>query len=151
MTGFIRGFFGKKKDESLDDQLKAVPQKEEKTYFLNPDDAKTFGDIDYMRTAKTIKRTFPGTKSTQGKGSARIEQVSAMGNVRMSDTNTADASGKPDYMKATPVRENSVQSNTTASSSQSEPKFTSTQAESRRRTDTNMDMFRNMAKDLKRR
>lgn len=32
------------------------------SYFLEPDDAKTMGDIDYMRTPKKVKRTFAKTK-----------------------------------------------------------------------------------------
>jgi hypothetical protein len=34
----------------------------EGSVFLDPDDAKTMGDIDYMRTPKKIKRTFAKSK-----------------------------------------------------------------------------------------
>jgi len=30
-------------------------------FFLEPDEAQTFGDIDYMRKTKKVRRTFPKT------------------------------------------------------------------------------------------
>ncbi len=30
-------------------------------FFLDPDEAQTFGDIDYMRKSKKVRRTFPKT------------------------------------------------------------------------------------------
>jgi hypothetical protein len=46
-------------------------------FFLEPDDAKTFGDIDYMRKAKRVKRTFAKTVSQPNEPELDI-QVSAM-------------------------------------------------------------------------
>ena len=33
------------------------------SFFLEPDDAKSMGDIDYMRTAKRVKKSYPTTKA----------------------------------------------------------------------------------------
>ena len=174
MTGFIKCLFNRKKADAQPEAPKPKeekapkpkaqkapkpkkekppkPQKEEKAFFLEPDDAKTYGDIDYMRTVKTIKRTFPKTKSNPNSGTPRIEQVSALGITRVSDAYA------PDYMKATPSK------GSTGSGSSSAPDYMKatpyqpdagitsdrTSIDERRRTDTNMDMFRNMAKDMKR-
>lgn len=164
MTGFIKGIFNRKKSDDQPEAPKPQaqkppkpkkekppkPQKEEKAFFLEPDDAKTFGDIDYMRTAKTIKRTFPTTKSNPNSNKPRIEQVSALGSMKVSDAYAPDYmkvtpskgsttdSSKPDYMQATPYQpDEGIASDRTS-------------IDERRRTDTSMDMFRNMAKDMKR-
>lgn len=46
-------------------------------FFLEPDDAKTLGDIEYMRKPNTVKRTFPGTKGNGG-SFAVVKEVNAM-------------------------------------------------------------------------
>ena len=43
MTGFIRGLFGRKNQ-----QTRAAQPMHTGAFFLNEDDAKTFGDFDYM-------------------------------------------------------------------------------------------------------
>jgi hypothetical protein len=56
VTGFIRGLFGgKSKKEESAPQVK----KDVNSFFLDNDSAKTFGDIDYMRTAKAVTKSFP--------------------------------------------------------------------------------------------
>ncbi len=45
------------------------------SFYLSPDDSKSFGDIDYMRKKVQVKRTFPNTK--KGKGAAIVKEVSA--------------------------------------------------------------------------
>ena len=56
VTGFIRGLFGSKGKKS-----ESAPQvkKDVNSYYLDNDSAKTFGDIDYMRTAKAVTKSFP--------------------------------------------------------------------------------------------
>jgi hypothetical protein len=105
-----------------------------------------------MRTAKTIKRTFPKTKSNPD-SPARVEQVSAMDSMKMSDSPNGST---PDYMKMTPSKAG-PQDSSKPDYMQSTPyqndegvKSDPSSAEERRRTDTSMDMFRNMAKDMKR-
>lgn len=48
MTGFIRGLFSKKKK----------PEAPSNAFFLDDDSAKSLGNLDYMRTPNTVRRTF---------------------------------------------------------------------------------------------
>ncbi|MEB3355739.1 MAG: hypothetical protein VKK04_03270 [Synechococcales bacterium] len=128
MTGFIRGLFGtRKKAEQFDEE--AQPQKQGGAYFLTPDDARTFGDIDYMRTAKQVKRTFP-------KGNPRVRDVSALSDLDASGNSPAAPASQP----MTPP---------TSESKAPEKKYEFDAVAQRRKTDTSMDMFRNMAKDIR--
>ncbi|AFY71319.1 hypothetical protein Pse7367_3070 [Thalassoporum mexicanum PCC 7367] len=98
-------------------------------FFLSADDAKTFGDIDYMRTAKAIKKSFPKAPG-QSEG-AEIEVVVS---------NLTEEKGETDSKPA--------ETATSASSFGNQPSFT---PNTKVKTDTNMDMFRNMAKGIKKR
>ncbi|MEO0826490.1 MAG: hypothetical protein AAFW84_23085 [Cyanobacteria bacterium J06635_15] len=121
MAGFF-GLFGGNKGDS----------EERGAYYLNSDDAKTFGDINYMRSAKTVKRTFAKKKGAEELESVR--QVSAMGAAEVQEN------GLP-VMKSTQADQSTPQ----ASTSNFESKTTQ-----RRKADNSMDMFRNMARDIKR-
>ncbi|MGF1535372.1 MAG: hypothetical protein ACFB4J_02640 [Elainellaceae cyanobacterium] len=126
MTGFIRGLFGARKNETDAGRGPAKP-KNTGSYYLNPDDAKTYGDIDYMRTAKTVKRTFP-------KGDARVRQISSEQDVNASNAPTNSAPAQS-FRPAEPPK------NTSAPSVDS--------SSNRRKPDSGMDVFRNMAKDIR--
>lgn len=128
MVGFIKGLFGSKKSQDVvveQQRTPVEPTQTAKTYFLSEDDAKTLGNIDYMRTPKKIRRTFPKTAST-GKSSEFIQSVSSMEMVR---------DGQSPSVPSVPT---------------SSAPATPSQTEERRRSDSSMDMFRNMAKDIKR-
>lgn len=135
MTGFIRGFFG-----NNDKQIEAVPaqqantEKREKAqaYFLEMDDARTMGDVDYMRAAKTVRRTFP--KSAGGTEKEVIRQVSSTSEFLVDKLKSAST---------TP----SITSSTPTASAQPQ----TTEGAERRRVDTNLDMFRSMAKEIRKR
>jgi len=127
MAGLFGLFGGKKKQ---DPSQSSEPQ--QGAYFLDPDSAKTFGDIDYMRTVKTVRRTFPKTVANKGEFE-QIDSVSALDKMSGSNSN---GSGAMNGQKSTPEAPKPTPEN---SSSQ------------RRTTDTNMDMFRNMAKDIRKR
>jgi hypothetical protein len=110
------GLFGKK-------DKKEDSENTESAYFLDEDSAKTFGNIDYMRTPKAVRKTFPTINGVKG---ADITEV----------------------ISATEKTEGSTVSNTTNSSesvspSTFEPKKLNT------RVDSSMDIFLNMAKDIK--
>jgi hypothetical protein len=138
MTGFVRGLFGgKAKNPGEADRrapqapkAKPQPQKDDGTFYLSADDAKTYGDIDYMRSTKTVRRTFAKKRGETGEKES-IKQVSAMDSVRLGENGVpvpkAD-NPQPTFQPAT---------------KQDSPAF------SRRNTDTNLDMFRKMAKDMK--
>lgn len=141
MTGFIRGLFSKRQsDEAANskpekvkpEKAKPVPQRVKQNsdaYFLDTDSATSMGNIDYMRTVKNIKRTY--AKSVDGIVPDLNTEVSSM------------TARKQKKMDAAQSSFGDVQSNTTA------PTPTPAQVRERRRADSSMDMFRNMAKDIR--
>lgn len=111
------------------------------SYFLDPDDAKTYGDIEYMRKSKTVRRTFPKTLANK-EGGELIQEVSSEKMVKK----TAFQTSSP--FSNVQSSSNSV-SNSSSESSNTESSFVPTEPQKRRSTDTNMDMFRNMAKGIR--
>ena len=137
MVGFIKGFFGgKKKDE---DEVVQLPQakpevrqraaKEALAYFLDQDSAQSMGNAEYMRTARSVRRTFPKTRD-QPDEQEFIQEVSSMKQAirAKAAAEAASASQSSASQPATPKVDASAE---------------------RRRSDSSMDMFRNMAKDIK--
>jgi len=120
MAGFF-GLFGNK-TRYIDEPDEDNNQSEEKNepFFLTPDEAKSFGNIQFMRTPINIKKTFPKTKSSQST------------NVLGQNTSTE----KPKL----PQGDNYE---ALAREIKKEPNS------SRRTNDPNLDMFRNMAKQIK--
>ncbi len=100
-------------------------EKPSQEFFLDPDEAKTFGNIDYMRTAKTVRKTFPATGGAK-EGAEVIEVVSSLEKVDVE----AQTRGKVE-----PTLEDV---------SQPAPELSA-----RRQRDPNLDLFRNMAKDIR--
>jgi hypothetical protein len=138
VTGFIKGLFrSKPKAEATDSEPAPKPQAQKQpappkpqrsraeAYYLSADDAKTYGDIEYMRSTKAIRRTFPKTKD--GKTPERIEKISSL-------EKAAEQGLIPSALNTT--------------TSQSSVEDTLKVAE-RRKADTSMDMFRNMARDIR--
>jgi hypothetical protein len=110
-------------------------QQKREAYFLNEDDSKTFGNLDYMRTSKAVRRTYP--KTTLAKVKENLEE----------QTKIVSAT------KIGSMVENLIQSSPTPSTSSqpATPTFQGSKASSdRRKVDTSMDMFRNLAKDIRR-
>lgn len=121
MTGFIRGLFGGNNGAQ-------PPTPEEKeAFYLQPDDAKSFGNIEYMRSNKVVRRTFARKQGVTGELES-IRQVSALESVRL-------------RKDGTPIAPLNSQVNGAA---QQEPS-----PASRRSVDTSLDMFRSMAKEMK--
>ncbi len=138
MTGFIRGLFGGKAQNPGESDRPVRPKREVQkpadpqggAFFLDPDDAKSYGDIDYMRTVKTVRRTFAKKRGETGEKES-IRQISAMDSMRMQEN------GTPEQKPAAPE-------------STFQPTIKKDTASfDRRKTDTNLDMFRQMAKDMK--
>lgn len=127
MVGFIKRLFGSKPKAEKTEEGEAqsvAPQPKKKgsqAFYLSPDEAKTFGNIEFMRTTTTIKRSFP--KTLDGEAVEVTEQVSSM-------EKASSANGQ----KPNPEAEMPSAS-------------TETQSE-RRQADSSMDMFRNMARDI---
>jgi len=88
-------------------------------FYLDPDDAKSLGDIDYMRKPMKVKKSFP--KMAGGKA-----------------VNIPEETPKPAMEMAKKIVAES-----------STPESTTNGTASRRRPDSNLDMFRSMARDMK--
>lgn len=119
----------------------------DKDFFLSPDDSQTMGDINYMRKSVRVRRTFP--KTLKNKDGFAIEKE----------------------VSATDARDDSLNGNGTSNSVTNGNGFANSQTdfkamaeeikaakpaqtnnkEQRSQTDTNLDMFRNMARNMKRR
>lgn len=134
MTGFIRGLFGRNKDT----------QSNSGAFFLNEDDAKSFGDIEFMRSNKVVKRTF-AKKKGQEEEIESIRQISAMKKQDIDERGFA--------AKETPKTESQ---STFQPSSFGNPSFgnssfsnSSSSSSERRQPSNDMDMFRDMAKDIR--
>jgi hypothetical protein len=129
VIGLIKGLFGSKKavDEVKVQEQKPVSSVRQngQAFFLDMDDARTMGDVNYMRSVKSVKRTFPKTLDVEE--ASIVKQVSAMA--------ANQKNGKVEAAEPT---------------SAAQPlKPTVDEAAQRRRTDTSMDMFRSMAKGMR--
>jgi hypothetical protein len=131
----MAGFFGlfKSKTKYVDEPEPASTSQAEATenteaFFLKPDDAKTLGNIDFMRQPKRIRRTFPKTRSNQS--TELVQDISSIDKASNSGSRGTIADFK-------------------ATSQPQQPAPTTTESPKRRRSDSSMDMFRNMARELK--
>ncbi len=97
------------------------------SFFLDADDAKSLGDIDYMRTARKVKKSFPKT-SAWGDAFETESEVSA--------STKLNGNGKQDSKTSADMFQ--VYSD--------EPKA---DVSVRRQASTDLDMFRKMAKDVR--
>ncbi len=130
MVGIFRRLWGFRGKANPTPTAGSTSQKKsgDNTFFLDPDEAKTLGNIDYMRTPRIVKHTFLdfGAKEKV----EVIEQVSAFGRVKVSTENSKAAADSVEQG-----------SNTSSTSSQVNP---------RRQGGSDMDKFREMARSLKR-
>ncbi len=162
MAGFLGLFGGKKEDKEA--------------FFLDTDESKSMGDIDYMRTPNTVRRTF-AKKAGETEHKEFIQEVTAMG--REVASQSADEF-KPKERKRTErklvneknyqvygggslktagtlepgaLKDAAVKRASTPSVSEpvaSEPAQSEPSAVATNRSaDPSMDMFRNMVKDMK--
>lgn len=133
MVGIFRRLFGWRGQAaatpSPETFAKPTPTKERKdnTFFLDPDEAKTLGNIEYMRTPRIVKHTFQDFGSKEKV--EVVEQVSSLSKVKLS---TEQAK--------TP--ETAAEQGSSASSSSG--------VSPRRQGGSDMDTFRNMARSLRR-
>lgn len=136
MTGFIRRLFRSRPKEETQ-QSENPPQRAQKqkrqAFYLDPDSAKTLGNIEYMRTPVTIKKRFPKTADNPD-GAEMIEQISSLEKINLSQPKPAPTQS-PNGQKPpdTPPQQSTPEQNPSE----------------RRRSDSSMDMFRNMARDIR--
>jgi len=118
-------------------------------YYLNDDDAKTFGNIDYMRSAKTVKRTFAKKKG-------ETEHMESVRQISSSAAKAIEANNNPSIPAKPAVTFSSF--NTPAApapkAEESKPAANTESAPTpapapRKPASSDMDMFRNMAKDIR--
>jgi hypothetical protein len=110
-------------------------------FFLSPDEAKTLGDIIYMRKPVKVKRSFPKTQNNQSSfeiekeiSSLEDKNRSLNGNTASSNNFIPTSTSEPDYIAST-------KGVTEAQKSKS--------VEERHRQDSSLDMFRNMVRSIK--
>lgn len=146
--GFIKGLFrSKPKVEAVELPATDAPQPQNKAgvYYLSPDDARTYGNVEYMRSVKSIRRTF--SKKKVGEDNEMIRTISAL------EMQKAMQSGQavPMQPKSNGTTNGATNSSVNGASAPA-PKAAETPTNTeRRRADGDMDMFRNMARDLKKR
>jgi hypothetical protein len=117
MTGFIRGLFGGNKANNNSE-----------AFFLDEDTAKGLGNVDFMRTPKTVKKSYP-------KAAGSLNIITGEEEVTVSSIDKVDRGEAPKPKSI----ETSTQT-TTATSSYTVPP---------RRSSGDLDMFRQMAKNIK--
>ena len=148
----------------------------DKDFFLSPDDAMTMGDIEYMRSTKRVRRTFPKTLSNKGGFAKEVEVSSVEDRTNLykgSDTNqntikntvfnpTPSTTSQPGITGGSAVAQTGTTEATSQQNAVSQPQPSmnapqpqqtfqapQTSPEERRQADDGMDMFRNMAKNMR--
>ena len=135
----------------------------DKDFFLSPDDAQTLGDIEYMRTPKRVRRTFPKTVSNKSGFAVETEVSSNEDRSGMFKGNNNNANQQNVFQNTvfnpTPSTQSQpgvtggsavTQTNTPQPEASVQQSAPAPAPEERRKTDTSMDMFRNMAKKIRR-
>lgn len=107
-------------------------------FFLSPDDAQTLGDINYMKKSVRVRHTFPKTLKNPD-GFAIEKEVSASSGKSIDDfnrniDNTSDNKTTFSNVPSISSKINSEPANNT---------------QKKRSQGTSMDMFRNMARNLR--
>ncbi|QDZ40633.1 hypothetical protein FRE64_12110 [Euhalothece natronophila Z-M001] len=134
MVGFIKNIFGSKSKNNNNNEEKP---KRQKAFYLDPDEAKTYGNIDYMRQSTKTRKTFPKTLDNP-EGSELVEEVSAMEKKSLSKSNSNQQNGKTNNQPSQEAQEGKMYS------AKDDPSL-----QQRRKSDSSLDTFRNMARDIK--
>lgn len=107
-------------------------------YYLSDDDAKSFGDIEYMRSVKTVRRTFAKRKGE----TEHMESVRQISATKMADVDSNSAFSAP-QASASPS------TSSDADSASTPPAVVPTTPRRRAASSNDMDMFRDMAKKIR--
>lgn len=122
-------------DEDSQDMAQSIEANQSQEYFLDTDQAKTMGNIDYMRTPVKVKKSFPKTKTAILRGEV-VEEISATDKATLSQNETPMATSEPASQSGATSQSGAKLEQNGQVSSQ------------RRRPDSSMDQFRKMAQDL---
>lgn len=136
MVGFIKNLFGSKSEDN--DSGEQPKRKRQKAFYLDPDEAKTYGDIDYMRQPNQTRKSFPKTLNNP-EGGEIVEEVSALDKKSLSKPNQNQKNASQQSQFTDPVIDESE-----LYSAKDDPTV-----QKRRESDSSLDMFRNMARDIK--
>ncbi len=154
MAGFF-GLFGGKKNQG--------PQSKE-AFFLSEDEAKTFGNIDFMRKEVVVRRTF-AKKKGQAEEMESVKSISSSTSKEVGEavkpvtaTFSAPAPATPAPASSTPAAAEPAPAAAAESAPAAAAEPTPATAAApvsaepavRRTPDTGMDMFRDMAKKMRR-
>ena len=139
MAGFF-GLFGGNKDKT--------PQSKE-AFFLSEDDAKTFGNIDFMRKEVVVRRTFAKKKG-------QAEEMESVKSISSSTSKAVGEAVKPptasfgvsSFSAPAPAPKPAAAPTSEEAAPEAAPAPSAPVA--RRVPDTSMDMFRDMAKKMRR-
>lgn len=135
--GLFEAIFGKgaSKDETAPKQA----------FYLNDDDAKSFGNIEYMRSNKTVRRTFAKKKDQDHLESVR--QISALKKVNLDGS---PVKGQASYGVSESTNNSPSYSAAPTPSFDSKPATPQSPSSASRRkpSSSDMDMFRDMAKKI---
>ncbi|MGB3766331.1 MAG: hypothetical protein WA947_07215 [Phormidesmis sp.] len=139
--GLFEAIFGKSapKDDTAQKQA----------FYLSDDDAKSFGNIDYMRSNKTVRRTF-AKKKGQTEHMESIRQISAMKKVNL-DGSPVKGQASYGVSESTASTPNFSDAPTPSFENKSAPKSPAQSSSSttrRKPSSSDMDMFRDMAKKI---
>ena len=105
-------------------------------FYLNDDDAKTFGNIEYMRSSRTVRRTFAKRKGQEHMES--VKQISAL----------KSAAANNDGLFS-PLAQKVANENEAAPGTAADMGVPKSERPRRKPGSNDMDMFRNMAKDIR--
>ncbi len=129
--GFLSNLFGLKTqyiDEEINEAELAGEAEKGKAFFLTPDDAKTLGNIEYMRTPTSVKKTFANSEEENIVATSAFGQKITVAN---GNTPTPQSEAISEVKPPTQNEENGKVS------------------DKRRSADSSMDMFRKMASEIK--
>ncbi len=139
MAGFF-GLFGGNK--------KKAPQSKE-AFFLSEDESKSFGDIDFMRKEVVVRRTF-AKKKGQTEELESVKSISSGTSRDVGETTARPTASFSSFSAPTPASAASSAPAAESAPTSATPASESPQPPVRREPDNGMDMFRNMAKNLRR-
>jgi hypothetical protein len=135
VTGLIKKLFGSKSQpdktasEPAPPPVVPVQTNNGRAFYLESDDAKTLGDLNYMRSSRSVRKTFP--KAKFGADNELVRTISA--------TEAARLGIDPAQLGATSKANPEASSQSASAESVSE----------RRRGDSSLDRFRSMAREIK--
>lgn len=107
-----------------------------KDFFLNPDDAQTLGDIDYMKKSVVVKHTFPKNLKNPN-GFEVVKEVSSSEERKVGDRQQARSNNNIAETQTKPQATKEWQPKPQPNIATATP-------------DTSMNIFRNMAKNIRR-